>query len=370
MSWRILIFLVTLNHLVFAQGFDPEPVLLQAGEEFNAGRYYGLPALLKPVIENSKTTNEQLVRAYLLLTQAYLILDDPAAAEDSYLKLLKADPEYVANPARDPIDVYYLSKKFTSTPIITPHIRAGFNTSVPRIIHELTVSGTAIDTRNVLKIGVQLGMGFDLNLTNKISICAEGNYANKAFKRNTAKGSNKYFGADNLSTVERQNWFDVPLYIKYSADSGKIRPFGYAGFAFNFLFSSRGNNWEFRNESSDGNVREATGPAEQLTYKRNFLNRSLVLGGGAKYKVGKNFLYADLRYMVGLSNLTREENIYYLKEGGFDPSVVKFAEVSDFFRLDNLSVSIGFIRPIYNPRKKSKSPFEFLKRKHTVPTDN
>lgn len=89
----------------------------------------------------------------------------------------------------DPIDVYYLSKKFTSTPIITPHIRGGFNTSLPRIIHELTVSGTEIETRNVLKIGVQAGVGFDFNLTNNISLCAEGNYANKGFKRNTEKGN-------------------------------------------------------------------------------------------------------------------------------------------------------------------------------------
>lgn len=69
--------------------------------------------------------------------------------------------------------------------------------------------------------------------------------------------------------MERQNWFDVPLYIKYSDDSGKIRPFGYTGFAFNFLISSRGNDWEFRDETING-VKEATGPTEQLTYKRNF----------------------------------------------------------------------------------------------------
>jgi hypothetical protein len=366
MSWRVLIFLITLNHLALAQGFDPEPVLLQAGDEFNAGRYYGLPALLKPVIESSKTTNEQLVRTYLLLTQAYLILDDPKAAEDSYLKLLKADPEYVASPARDPIDVYYLSKKFTSTPIITPHIRGGFNTSLPRVIHELTVSGTEIDTRNVLKLGVQLGIGFDFNLTNNISLSAEGDFSNRAFKRNTERGSAKYFGADNLSTIERQNWFDVPLYIKYSDDSGKIRPFGYAGFAFNLLISSRGNDWEFRNESPNG-VKEITGRPESLTYKRRFLNHSLVFGGGAKYKIGKNFVYADLRYMAGLSNLTKENKIYYNADGTFDPSIVKFAEVSDFFRLDNLSISVGFIRPIYNPRKKAKSPFDFLKRKKAAP---
>jgi len=370
MRLRVLLFCLLLSAIAEAQTsrFDPEPLLIQADAEFNSGRYYGLPALLKPVLDSRETTNEQLVRAYLLLTQTYLILDDPIAAEDSYLKLLKADPEYVANPARDPIDVYYLSKKFTSTPIITPHIRGGFNTSLPRIIHELTVSGTEIDTRNVLKLGVQAGIGFDLNLTNNISIGAEGNFSNRGFRRNTEKGSGKYFGSDNLTTIERQNWFDIPLYIKYADDSGKIRPFGYAGFAFNLLISSRGNDWQYRYEFSSGNIIEVTDRPETLTYKRNLLNRSLVFGGGAKYKIGKNFLYADLRYMAGLSNITKEDKVYYLKDGSFDPSVVKFAEVSDFFRLDNLSISVGFIRPVYISRKKAKSPFDFLKRKQEITT--
>ncbi|HRE68624.1 MAG TPA: porin family protein [Cyclobacteriaceae bacterium] len=361
MSWRLLFICLSISSATLARQVNCEQILIQADDEFNAGRYYGISSLLKPCLDNG-FSSEQQVRAYLLLTQAYLILDDPIAAEASYLKLLKADPEYVANPARDPIDVYYLSKKFTATPIITPHIRGGFNTSLPRIIHELTVSGTEIDTRNVLKIGVQAGIGFDFNLTNNISLCAEGNYASKGFKRNTEKGSEKYFSGDNLSITERQNWFDVPLYIKYADDSGKIRPFGYAGFAFNFLFSSRGNNWEYRNESATAGVVEITDRPENLTHKRKFLNRSLVFGGGAKYKVGKNFFYADLRYMPGLSNLTKETNIYYDDKGNFDPSVVKFAEVSDFFRLDNLSISVGFIRPLYNPRKKAKSPFDFLNR--------
>lgn len=368
MRWRFLFFCLVIWKATFSQNVDCEQILIQADDEFNAGRYYGIISLLKPCLEKNDFTNEQRVRAYLLLTQAYLILDDPAGAEESYLNLLKADPEYVANPARDPIDVYYLSKKFTSTPIITPHIHGGFNTSLPRIIHELTVSGTEINTRNVLKLGVQGGIGFDFNLTNNISLCAEGNFSNKAFKRNTEKGSAKYFGGDNLSTVERQNWFDIPMYVKYSDDSGKIRPFGYAGFAINLLFSSRGNNWEYRNESASLGVIEITGRPENLIYKRKFLNRSLVFGGGAKYKIGKNFLYADLRYMPGLSNLTKENKIYYTNEDAFDPSVVKYAEVSDYFRLDNLSISFGFIRPLYNPRKKAKSPFDFLKRKSETTT--
>ncbi|MEQ1587640.1 MAG: porin family protein [Cyclobacteriaceae bacterium] len=342
-----------------AKNTDCEQILIQADDEFNAGRFYGLPALLKPCLDNGNFSNEQQVRAYLLLTQAYLILDDPIAADDSYLKLLRADPEYVANTARDPIDVYYLSKKFTSVPIFTPHLRIGLNTSFPRTIYDISTSGASLDTKNILKIGFQVGGGVDWNLDNHWSICAEGNYSYKAFKRET----NGFFDADEQVIVEKQNWFDIPMYLKYSDDSGRIRPFGYAGFAINLLLSSRGPDWLLKNNSSDGSSKEETGPSEVLTSKRNSINRSLVLGGGAKYKIGKDFIYADVRYMAGISNLTNPENNYYLKDGSFDPSILRYVEVGDLFTLDNLSLSFGYIHPIYNPRKKSKPRFSNLFKK-------
>ena len=144
------------------------------------------------------------------------------------------------------------------------------------------------------------------------------------------------------------------MYVKYSADSGRIRPFGYAGFAINLLLSARGPDWSLKNNFSDGSAKEADGSAEVLTSKRNFINRALVIGGGAKYKIGKDFIYADVRYMAGISNLTKLENNYYLDDGSFDTSIPKYAEVSDLFKLDNLSLSFGYTHPIYNPRKKSK----------------
>jgi hypothetical protein len=340
---------------------DCEQILIQADDEFNAGRFYGIPSLLNTCLDNGGFSNEQLVRAYLLLTQAYLILDDPIAADDSYLKLLEADPEYVANTARDPIDVYYLSKKFTSVPIFTPHLRIGGNTSLPRTLHPINTSATPLNSKDILKVGFQFGGGIDWNLNNHWSICAEGNFSYKALKSETTG----FFDADEQLIIEKQNWFDIPLYVKYSDDSGRIRPFGYAGFAINMLLSARGPDWEFVNNNSDaeGSAKTADGSTEVLSSKRNFLNQSIVFGGGAKYKIGKDFIYADVRYMVGLSNVTDVENNYYSDDGSFDPAGPKYAYVSDLFRLDNFSLSFGYIHPIYNPRKKSKPRFSTLFRK-------
>lgn len=336
---------------------DCEQILIQADDEFNAGRYYGIPALLKPCLDRG-FSNEQKVRAYLLLTQAYLILDDPIAADDSYLKLLKADPEYVANPARDPIDVYYLSRKFISTPVFTPHLRAGFNTSLVRTIYYNSTSGYPVDTKNLLRVGVQAGAGVDWNINNRWSLCGEVNYSYKAF----AQDKKFYFDADEGRYVERQNWFDFPVYIKFSDDSGKFRPFSYVGFAINLLFTARGVNWVFTDQFPNGQKFEAAPPTVPLTFKRNLINQSIVLGGGLKYKIGKDFIYTDLRYMIGLTNLTKLDKNFYDEDGEFSSTIPFANAVSDLFRLDNISISAGYIHPIYNPRKKSK-PFRGLFKK-------
>lgn len=347
----ILYIFFFLSSPIFAQDKDCEQILTEADHEFNAGRFYGIPLLLKSCLERG-FTNEQKVRAYLILTQAYLILDNPKAADDSYLKLLRADPEYVANPARDPIDVYYLSKKFTSTPVFTPHLRLGFNTSRPRIIQDITTSGTPLDRKEIFKIGFQFGAGVDWNINNHWSVGAEGNFAYKSFKRET-----KGYSKNDIQNMEEQHsGFDIPLYVKYSDDSGKVRPFGYAGFAIGILVSSNVS-LQFDNETPSNlevGIQQTPRVSDAITFKRNFLNRSLVLGGGVKYKIGRDFVYADLRYMAGLSNFAKVDKNYYTQSGAFDPSITNYQYVSDFFRLDNLSLSFGYIHPIYDPRKKTK----------------
>jgi outer membrane protein W len=329
-----------------AQANDCEQTLNLAAAEFEAGRFYGLPEILKSCLKSGFST-EQKIRAYLLLTQTYLILDDPAAAENSYLQLLKADPEFVANPARDPIDVYYLSKKFTSTAIFTPHFRLGVNTSLPRTIYSLGTSSTidSLSKNKTYKIGFQIGGGVDWNIDDHWSLSLGINYSKKNFKSSFFDDNSGYQG----TFTEKQDWLDIPLSVKYSfIDSGKIRPFAYAGISANLLLAAK-----LSPEGSDkdsptfGATTVSQSPDITITSMRNFFNTSLVIGGGTKYKVGKNFFYVDLRYMAGLTNIA--------KNGEFNPLLVKFQYQSDFFRLDNLSISFGYVKPLYDPRKKKKA---------------
>ncbi len=337
-----------------------EQTLARATNEFNAGHFYGLPSILKSCLEGS-FTNEQKVRAYLLLTQAYLIIDDPIAAEDSYLKLLRANPEYIATPEKDPIDVVYLSQKFTTTPIFTPHLRIGTNTSFVRTIYDNnTESDNAIvDTKQVRAFGIQFGGGIDWNINDNISLCADGLFSTRSFKSNKSGIAVN----DNQSVLEKQRWFDIPIYLKYGDSQGKVRPYGYVGYATNLLIRSIVSLSYTNLDASSNSV--ITDPAdEKITYKRNRLSQSLVFGGGVRYKVGKDFIFADLRYMAGLSNLTKEETNYYA-DGSFDltKDATQTRWVGDYFRLDNLAISVGFVKPLYDPRKIKRARRHGLFRK-------
>lgn len=350
-----LLFAMTAVNL-FGQDQDCEQTLNHATAEFEAGRFYSLPSILKPCLDRG-FSKEQKVRAYLLLTQSYLVLNDPIAAENSYLQLLEADPEYVANPVRDPVDVYYLSKKFTTTPLFTPSFFAGANLTFPRVIYSSNTNATPTQADVKYKIGYQLGGTIDWNLNERWSICVGARYALKLFRTdydNTNAGDLKSF-------TEKQNWVDVPLYVKYTKDTGRIRPFGYVGFAANLLVSDN-----LTVESTDlnspipGGRQFSQGPDQSITYKRFFFNRSVVFGGGAKYKIGKNFLFVDVRYMLGLNNIAK--NIYTNTNGQLDHLSTNYQYASDLFRVDNLSLSIGFVKPLYNPRKRQPVIAGFLQK--------
>ena len=157
--------------------------------------------------------------------------------------------------------------------------------------------------------------------------------------------------------IEKSNWIDLPIYLKYSYDSGRFRPFGYVGFAFNALLSSN-SSYEYNDISKSGTegqiTRIAQGPDISLNNSRNFLNYSALLGGGLKYKFGKDFIYAEVRYMIGLNNLVSPSTNFYNSDGTLATTITQYQYVSDFYRLDNLSLSFGYVKPLYNPRKIKK----------------
>jgi len=365
----VLIFTLTLSFQQTWGQEDCEHTLRIAFEEFNNGHFYGIAAILKPCIERG-FTKEQQQRAYLLLTQTYLLTDDPIGAEDSYLKLLKANPEFISDIARDPVDVVYLSKKFTSAPIFSLFVKVGPNISVPRIIQENSVF-QAYDTikysrRYFLRPGWQFSIGSDLHVTDRLSFSLAFQYAYTSYQSNYYQA----FGRDKGVFTDKQTWLNIPLCVKYSFEKGQFHPFIFLGYSTNFLIRDKANITSL-DILNDGEASQPSGAQNlNILYKRNILNRAVFLGGGLRRKIGLNYIFADVRYSFGLNNIVKQQNLYTTtntsgKYAQSQKMIMRYGHIDDYLRLDNLSISVGYIHPLYKPRKlktaKTKSTLKKIR---------
>jgi hypothetical protein len=368
---RLLLFFVIAFQtasIAFAQIDDCEIKLNQAAEELNAGHFHGIDSLLSGCLQ-SGFSREQRQRAYLLLTQVYLLLDDSEAAKASYLRLLRANPEFQADEARDPIDVVYLSKKFTAEPVFSLFGRAGGNASVIRSIKSISITGEPIDTKYKLKPGWAVSAGVDWNFDPQLSLSTELQYSFTIYER-----EQKNLWSTSLTLLEeRLNWINIPILLKYSfAPRGRIIPYAYGGAGLGFLIASNANPTLIDRESSDDESETPSrSPNINYGFKRNSLNRSLIAGGGLRYKWGFHYLLVDLRYSFGLSNLLKYEGVVYdYSQAGAGDSyadyttiplqssgtpVMRQASTDDFFRMDNLYFTIGYQHQLYKPRELKKA---------------
>lgn len=336
-----------------AQTMDCEQTIAYATEEFNAGHFYSIPSILNNCLKTF--TREQKQRAFLLLTQTYLLLDDPIGAERSFLEVLSANPEFVADEQLHAIDIVYLSKRFTATPQFSWFVGGGSNVSPVRLIMDLDIAKDNTEEYK-FKVGYSFGAGAEYSYNDNIRFRAEVNYLHTAY-RAEAVGYNK---SDEKTFTDRQTWINLPLYVCYSDNYGTYRPYVYAGYSFATLLADKGS-IALRNVDGVGEERDIVpweSPDLDMIERRNKLNQSLILGGGIKYKVGLDYVFAEVRYSAGLRNIVNTDNLYANQAFGqtstewvASMAPASAAHVDDLLRIDNLAITFGFLRPLYKPRE-------------------
>ncbi len=331
----------------FAQRPSCSESLEQARQNFDAGHLYSIPSILKPCLDNG-FNRTQKIESYLLLTRTYLLIDDPISAEDSYLKLLKLDPEYKLDPERDPVDVVYLNEKFKTTPIFVFYAKVGANSSNASVIGNFGVDNTSSTNEKYRSgIGFNVGAGSELNFSDHFSIGLEINFISKKYEY-----TNVLFGGDQQIFIEKQSLIDIPLFLKYRISFDKLYPFVYTGLSFQYLISASADA-TLQDRSITGQEFSVTGPKESLTELRTTLNRFGVFGIGFNYRIGYDYLFFDARYYLGLTNMVDEKRQY-----SSSSLLYKYAYVDDFKKMNSIAISVGYVHPIYKPRKiTSKGSF-------------
>ncbi len=347
-----LLLLFTLIGITGKQGFTQSmscaETLNLAQNRFNSGDFYSIPSLLKPCLDKG-FSDQQKVEAYWLLTQTYLFLDDPISAEDSYLKLLKKDPLYEVNEELDPIDVVYLSEKFTTRPRFVLSAQFGVNTSLIDVIHPYSLSQVEGQSEYSSRIGIQGGIGVEYVISDNLSVGAELNFMQRRYHY-----SKSLFAVDFQELTETQSLLDVPLMLRYRFNMDKVTPFIYGGIGVHYLMSANGEAQLFdRFQSLQDGLQSGfsefrvEGPPVSLNDQRSQLTYSFVAGAGILLPIKYNFLKVDLRLMQGMKNIVNEDNHY-----GNNELIFRYAYIDDYKRINNFILNVGFVKPLYKPRKR------------------
>ena len=367
-----LLLLFCLGNLAYAQTdcADPEATLRIANDEFDKGHFFNVPDLLLTCLQKNNFSRQQQERAYLLLVQTYLILEDHKNADDNYLKLLTANPEFETQLDRDPVDLVYLSRKFTATPIFSWYVNAGTAFAKPNVL----VDNFAIDNSNQkysLGFGWLAGGGIIWNANERITAELALNFLSQSF---ILEQSN-IFVNDLITINERYSSASAPITVKYMlTKKQKYWPYVGVGFTTN-LWLSGNQDITFKNrspifDSNDAQVgftSQETSKTIQLDNRREPVNFQIHVSGGVKYKYRLNYFFAELTYGVGLINTVKRNSLIADSQSN-NPTQPSFsvAHVDDYFTLNNIQLNAGFIKPLYKPRKlknaKTKSVTKALKK--------
>src|SRR5690606_22162750 len=93
-------------------------------------------------LENRQFSDEERVRALKLLTLVHIFSDQEALAEQSMIRLLRADPEHILDPLVDPAELFFLYQQFRTAPIFRIGVRGGMNATMPLVLAEYGTQNT------------------------------------------------------------------------------------------------------------------------------------------------------------------------------------------------------------------------------------
>ena len=311
-------------------------------------------------LQNGIFTVEEEIRAYKLLTKAYLFQDDEAKAEEMFIKLLKVDKEHQLSP-EDPAELYLLKDKFNTEPLLRVAVRGGVNKSLPSVIQNFNTFQSGDKRYNESGDNTGLGIGFwaevlaERHLTKGIEAAAGIQYriATYEIEGDLIEGELNYV-AKNTSNMLR-----FPLMVRYSLnydkkdeDGNRIKmlPYVFIGGSFDLLLSA-----QYVDASRTGGT-AFTLPPESADLKANDQvasnNVSIMAGLGVRFRVGRSevdFFSLELRYDNSLFNYVNPDNRWANEDVNFG-----IGHVEDDLTLNTVSFSVGYTRSLYKPRKRKQ----------------
>lgn len=310
---------------------------------YEQGRLNELPQLLEGCLKDGFNDAEK-VNAYKLLTLTYIYLEEPAKADEMMLALLRIDTEFKVNDAVDPAEFVALYKTFRTYPIYRIGGKLGSVATQPSVISaDYLDDGTNEYTYNFGfsgTISAEIPLAKQLR---KFTLNPGLSFQLLSFNGSNEKGQKPMGDTARVTpATETQGWISLPISLQYNVyEKGSTNFFVAAGLSADYLLSS-----SIRIISN----REQSTPVDENTFsvsdQRNNFNAGAMLSAGFKRKIGKGYMIAEVQYKMGLLPMLTKADTY-------ENSILVFGYkyVDGIFKLNTLSVSVGYLINRYKPKK-------------------
>jgi len=329
----------------YAQLTSCAQTLRLAQSTYEQGRLHEVPSLLQACLANGFNKQEK-VTAYKLLTLSYLYLEEPEKADEAMLNLLRTDPYFEINPAVDPAEFVGLYRTFRTKPIYRVGVTLGVNATQPNVTSSVE---TASNSKSEYKYGVafQVGGNFEIPMKNeKLTINPSLLFQQKAFdveskvNRGTDSEGNELF--NTTTGREQQAWIALPVTVQYAFSKSRFNPYVAAGISTDYCLRS-----DITIETAQDNA----GAVQEkvVALERNKINLSALVAAGGKLRIFGGYFTGEVRFQYGLLNVNSEEKAY-------DNSDVVFSNNlgDSVFKLNSLSLTVGYVQNIFNPKKLTR----------------
>jgi len=317
-----------------------------ARSTYEQGRLHEIPDLLTRCIADGFSQQER-VEAYKLLCLSYIYLEEPAKADEAMLNLLRTDPYFEINPSTDPAEFIALYRTFRTTPIYRLGVKMGANASQPNVASYVAANeGTSKYSSG---ISFQGGVMVEVPLNSRLTLDAEANLILKTFKYENKVTYNEIVTGDprnfTINGQENQTWATVPVVLQYRLFENKFNPYIGLGASFDYLLGAT-------NKFSRAKEQAASLDEQSISLDgyRNKINASAVATLGAKMKVTGGFAFLEVRANYGLTNLNNTDDIYAL----YAKTLSTGGYVDGIFKMNTLSVTVGYVYNRFNPKKLNK----------------
>lgn len=340
----LLLILISCVNEAYAQSACTQTLRI-ARSTYDEGRLNELPELLANCLGDGFTDQEK-AEAYKLLTLAYIYQEEPSKADDAMLHLLRTDPYFQINREVDPAEFVALYNTFRTNPIYRIGLNLGVNATQPNVVSSIeTTNG---ESEYSYKISFQFGISSEVPITKKLTLSPSllfqqksFSYSNKVSRGMSGDGSELF---NNSIGEEKQTWVSLPITVQYQIKEGHYNPYVGVGVATDYLLGS-----EMTIERTRDGAAAVPEKSVELKPQRQNLNVSAVIAAGAKLRIFGGYFITEARFQYGLLKINSEgasyDNYDLVFSSGYADSI---------YKLNSLSIAIGYVQNIFNPKKLNR----------------